>query len=200
MDSATSYNNSSEIAQIHRQQSKRGIEKKIRNESVCLIAPVKHHQRIGKPVVCAEISLRRIANTKTKRAVISTTGPVVVPGPHGSGYKGTPPTQQQYAKQSVTYGFRGLYAAYGKDEDKDDDENAKEEPSAGGNGKDGDDPNDGHGLKDESATAQQHTKRCNEYFVLSDGIDEDVITADAVRFLGNDASVRPGHYTVSTYA
>lgn len=38
--------------------------------------------------------------------------------------------------------------------------------------------------------------RQNEYFVPRDGIDREVITADICRYLGNDALVRPGIYTV----
>ncbi|KAH7386459.1 hypothetical protein BKA64DRAFT_143978 [Cadophora sp. MPI-SDFR-AT-0126] len=36
--------------------------------------------------------------------------------------------------------------------------------------------------------------RPNEYFILGDGIDREVIGADIRRYLGNDASVRPGAY------
>ncbi|KAK3990798.1 hypothetical protein QBC44DRAFT_368771 [Cladorrhinum sp. PSN332] len=36
--------------------------------------------------------------------------------------------------------------------------------------------------------------RQNEYFIPEDGIDEEVITTDICRYLGNDASVRPGTY------
>lgn len=39
-------------------------------------------------------------------------------------------------------------------------------------------------------------QRQNEYFVPRDGIDREVITADICRYLGNDALVRPGIYTV----
>lgn len=33
------------------------------------------------------------------------------------------------------------------------------------------------------------------YFVVKDGIDREVITADICRYLGNDAMVRPGTFT-----
>lgn len=41
------------------------------------------------------------------------------------------------------------------------------------------------------------TDRQNEYFLPKDGIDREVITADICRYLGNNALVRPGAYTVS---
>jgi hypothetical protein len=40
------------------------------------------------------------------------------------------------------------------------------------------------------------TGRWNEYFLPRDGIDREVISADICRYLGNDATVRPGHYEV----
>jgi hypothetical protein len=41
--------------------------------------------------------------------------------------------------------------------------------------------------------------RQNEYFVLKDGIDREVIVSDICRYLGNDALVRPGEYEVTIY-
>lgn len=43
---------------------------------------------------------------------------------------------------------------------------------------------------------QQSAPRQNVYFVPRDGIDREVITADICRYLGRDALVRPGTYTV----
>ena len=39
-------------------------------------------------------------------------------------------------------------------------------------------------------------QRMNEYFLPRDGIDREVITADISRYLGNDATLRPGIYEV----
>jgi hypothetical protein len=36
------------------------------------------------------------------------------------------------------------------------------------------------------------------YFVPGTGIDREVITTDICRYLGNDALVKPGPYTVSS--
>ncbi len=38
--------------------------------------------------------------------------------------------------------------------------------------------------------------RGQEYFILGEGIDREVITADICRYLGNDALVKPGTYKV----
>lgn len=43
-------------------------------------------------------------------------------------------------------------------------------------------------------TNENFIPRSNEYFLPDDGIDRVVITADICRYLGNDASVRPGNY------
>lgn len=49
-----------------------------------------------------------------------------------------------------------------------------------------------------SYTPSNNPPRQNEYFLLRDGIDREVITADICRYLGNDALVRPGtHVDVS---
>ena len=42
----------------------------------------------------------------------------------------------------------------------------------------------------------QPRERQNEYFLPGDGIIREVIQADLCRYLGNDATVRPGEYEV----
>lgn len=46
----------------------------------------------------------------------------------------------------------------------------------------------------QAVSLSARTSRSNVYFVPSDGIDREVITSDIVRYLGNDALVRPGNY------
>lgn len=48
-----------------------------------------------------------------------------------------------------------------------------------------------------TAKAETAAPRMATYFVPGAGIDREVISADICRYLGNDALVRPGVYTVS---
>jgi hypothetical protein len=54
-----------------------------------------------------------------------------------------------------------------------------------------------HDRSSDSRHQQEPRVRTSEYFLSEDGIDLEVIKADLARYLGRDASVRSGTYTVN---
>jgi hypothetical protein len=48
--------------------------------------------------------------------------------------------------------------------------------------------------KDRSKTQTENSARTNEYFLPGDGIDREIITAKICRYLGNEATIRPGSF------
>lgn len=48
-----------------------------------------------------------------------------------------------------------------------------------------------------TSSSSSSSSRKLTFFVPGDGIDREVISTDICRYLGNDATTRPGDYTVS---
>lgn len=52
--------------------------------------------------------------------------------------------------------------------------------------------------KNSKSAANSSSSRKLTFFVPGDGIDREVISTDICRYLGNDATIRPGEYTVGS--
>lgn len=80
--------------------------------------------------------------------------------------------------------------ARGGGEDGDGGENSKDK--YGGNDGDG----DGDGSRDDDTPILMSKGSLNQYFISGAGIDREVITTDIVRYLGEEALIKPGQLKV----